>query len=635
MQVALRHRLYPMRWSIFVRYLLVLLCLTHFGCGGRKLKPAKEEVQEKKVNIEAPSDVERKPWELWGLGRDLNGISIQNEAIRKGDALVREGNYAEALREYLAINTASLPVDEQRALIARIAGAQISVGQYSAGLDAISSYIARQGMGAESVDGYYAIILGYGYGALGDVDQSLAWFGRADSTPSNSPIFSNTAALGAKQLVQAIPQASFDIIFAKWKDDLHFSDLFQRERAIRISPEYKPQSNAFAGGAFWTQQSGATIETPLQYDSSLAHLESFTVGVMLPLSGAFAPLGQGTRNGMETAIEVEQEPRIKVVFKDDQGDVGVTQNAALELARQEKVNVLVGSLLSEPANAIRRVAVQTRIAQLSLSKANVFETGENIFRLGATSNSQMDTLLDACTEKLHMTKFALVYPENNIGLEYANAFKKYISAKGLELLYEGTYGPQDAGKKGMLAAELEKLPVEGIFVPDSIEQARELFSLFPESFRDRVRPLGPATWDDPQALSQSQAVFRGAIFVSPFFAGNSNPLVARFIEKYTQKFGKKPDFLAAQGFDAMTIIIGAARKTLASGTPFELALKDVEQYDGLTGTMRVDVSGEVQRSYAVVEARNGELRALGNEVRIGKEDKKEEADSSTQSAPVQ
>ena len=153
--------------------------------------------------------------------------------------------------------------------------------------------------------------------------------------------------------------------------------------------------------------------------------------------------------------------------------------------------------------------------------------------------------------------------------------------------------------------------MQGIFLPDTLDQARNFFSLLPESFRDKVRPIGPATWDDPQALSQSQAIFRGAVFVSPFFLGSTNPLVAKFIDKYSQRFGKKPDFLAAQGFDAMTLIIGAARKTLSDGTPFELALKDVEQYDGLTGSMRVDVSGEIRRMYAVVEARGGEIRALG------------------------
>lgn len=618
-------------------FLCILAILGFSACGGapqRKLHPAGEgRSGSPKVNLEAPSDIQKKPWELWGLGRDLNGVSIHNDEIRRGDEYVSQGDYAAAFRIYDAIPVSSLSLDDQRSLIARKAGAQLAYGRYGDGLDTVSRFFTQQGKGADLVDGYFAVILGYGYGALGDTDQSLAWFARADGTVSNGPIFSNAAEHGARLLAQSIPAGAFDTAYSKWKDDLHFGNIFQQERALRSSPEYHPSGASLGGGAFWNQNvANNQIAVPLTGDTT--RLQSLAIGVVLPLSGSFAPLGQGTKNGMDIALEAEQESRIQVVYKDSQGDVSIAQKAAEDLVHSDKASAIIGPLLSEPANVVRRVALQSHVAQISLSKANVFETGDNIFRLGATSNSQMDTLLDACSEKLGMTKFALVYPETNIGLEYANAFKKYISAKGFELLYEGTYTAQDPGKLSLIAAEVEKLNVQGIFVPDSLDQARNFFALLPESYRDRVRPLGPATWDDPQALSQSQAVFKGAVFVSPFFLGSTNPLVGHFVEKYLQKFGKRPDFLAAQGFDAMTIAIGAARKTLSDGTPFELALKDVEQYDGVTGSMRVDIGGEIQRAYVVVEARSGELRALGSEVQIGKE-KQEKAISPTQSSPVQ
>lgn len=623
--------------SFFKRILLpIIMCgllLAGAGCGGsshRKTRPAREGPS--RINLEEPSEIEKKPWELWGLGRDLNGVSIKNEQIRRGDEFVRQGDYDSALRQYGTVDLQTLSPDDQRALIARKAGAELSVGKYSAGLDTVSRYFSQSGLGADTVDGHFAVILAYGYGALGDIDQSLAWFGRAEGTVSNSPVFSNAAEEGAKLLVQAIPAQSFDAAFAKWKDDLRFGGLFQQEKLHRAAPDYAAPAIALGSGAFWAQSLQTGYLTG-RFDQSGSAPQQFNIGVILPLTGPFAPLGIGTKNGMDVALDVEQEPRIHVAFKDSAGDTNAAQSAAADLVRIDKSNLIVGPLLSDAANAVRRVALQSRVAQLSLSKANVFETGEGIFRLGATSNSQMDTLLDACSQSLGMTKFALVYPENNVGLEYANAFKKYISAKGLELLYEGTYAQSDETKLGLIASELSKLPLDGVFIPDGLEQARILLSLLPEAFRDHVRPMGPATWDDPQALSQSQAIFKGAVFVSPFFLGSANSLVGRFVERYMQKFGKKPDFLSAQGFDAMTIAIGAARKTLTDGTPFELALKDVEQYDGLTGAMRVDVSGEIRRAYAVVEVRGGELRALGNEVRSGKE--KEETLSEPESPPIQ
>jgi ABC-type branched-subunit amino acid transport system substrate-binding protein len=321
---------------------------------------------------------------------------------------------------------------------------------------------------------------------------------------------------------------------------------------------------------------------------------------------------------MQIAIEVENEPRIEVIFKDPgfqdpAADLASAEQIARNLVKTDQVNLLVGPLLSEQAPAVRTVALQERIPQLSLSKGNAFETGDIIFRFGATSNSQMDTLLDAASDVLGMQKFAIVYPELPFGLEYATSFKKYLTAKGLQLVYEASYAPGDSSKLSIIASEVERLSIDGIFVPDNIEGARSFLSLLSEEFRNRVRPMGPATWDSPQALAQSQAIFNRAIFISPFFMGSSNPLIRKFIDRYKAKFGKAPDFLAAQGFDAITLAIGAARKVINEGGSFDLALKHIESYDGLTGRMQVDVSGEVRRAYAVLELREGRLQILARD----------------------
>jgi branched-chain amino acid transport system substrate-binding protein len=590
-------------------FLILLLFSVFSGCSSRKSKVSLAGRGSSGPALEAPSEKTLPPFVLWNFGQDLEGQSITDASLRRGDEFYKRGDVSGALSIYRTLDERYLTSQLYGALVVRKASAYLTVDQPQAALDVLSTYFDQANLSAEKVTGIFSLLLAYAYGASGEVDQSLAWFSKTYVTESSSALYSDSAQKGVQYLLNTIPTSDFLTVAAKWKSDPNIGQFVEQEDAIRSTPENKKVYAGPVGGDFWNNklpQINVALNTE-KNSEQLNKLEFTKVGVILPLSGPLAPLGEGTKNGMDIAIEAENESRTQVIFKDSGVDPNVTATIATELIKNDKVNLIVGPLLSEQANPVRAVSIQERVPQLSLSKGNAFETGDIIFRFGATSNSQMDALLDVVSDQLSMRKFAIVYPELPFGLEYAIAFKKYLTAKGLQLVYEASYASGDTAKLGVIAEEVSRLSIDGLFVPDNIEGSRNFLSLLSEDFRNRVRALGPATWDSPQELAQSQALFNRAIFVSPFFTGSSSPLTRRFIDRYKSKYGKAPDFLAAQGFDAMTMAIGAAKKVMSDGSSFDLALKDIESYDGLTGTMRVDVSGEVHRKYAVLEVKEGRV----------------------------
>lgn len=594
-----------------IRLLLTLFfSLIVVGCGGSsRPRPAPLSTRPSKPPIEVAPTVERAPWDLWSYGQDLEGQSLIDSAIRDGDGLLQRGDLAAAYQAYSSINRSLLSPSSNGALVVRMGSALLSLGRYREALDLISGFFAANGQGAEAVNGHFAVLLAYGYGAIGDFDQSLAWFARTDATVAPSSIFSTAAQMGARKLIAMIPPEQIDPVIAKWRSDAFAGPLLDREQRLRTAPDYVAPLRM---AAFWKLENGA--EPEMDSAAQVPSDESRKVGVILPLTGPLGTLGVATRNGMEMALQLEAEKRVTVVYKDDQGDPALAANAAKELIEKDKVAVVVGSLLSDPALAVKGVTQRTRVPQLSLSKSNTFETAERVFRLGATSNSQVDTLLDVCASKFGMTDFALVAPESAVGAEYSTAFKKYLNAKGLMLAYEATYAPGDASKLSIIASDLEKIKIQGLFIPDTVSGARELLGLFNDEFRDRVRPLGPVMWDDPTQLANSQAIFRRALFVSPFFRGGRSSFVAPFVDGFSQRFGSKPDFLAAQGFDAMLLAIRGLQRSFQESRPFEIAFKNIDRLDGLTGGLSVDVSGEIYRSYAIVEVADGALRIVDGHV---------------------
>jgi ABC-type branched-subunit amino acid transport system substrate-binding protein len=158
-----------------------------------------------------------------------------------------------------------------------------------------------------------------------------------------------------------------------------------------------------------------------------------------------------------------------------------------------------------------------------------------------------------------------------------------------------------------LAKSIEEAGAEAVFFPDSLTLAARFFGAFSNVHRDNIRPLGVGNWDSPQ-LAQSSTVMRGAIFVSPFFAASARPAVQQFVQNYRARYNQSPDFLAAQAFDALTLVQEIIRRQQIDQMSWAAAAQQIEVYEGLTGRIALRADGEFERLFSVVELQRGQLR---------------------------
>jgi branched-chain amino acid transport system substrate-binding protein len=182
-----------------------------------------------------------------------------------------------------------------------------------------------------------------------------------------------------------------------------------------------------------------------------------------------------------------------------------------------------------------------------------------------------------------------------------DAFKKKLASLNLSLDLEVSYVSGDETSMLEVAQQLEGTSAEAVLIPDSVDASAKLLANLSPSLKKRMRPLGTALWDNIAKVARSQALFERAIFVTPFFTQSNRPEVQQFINSFKGKYNTAPNFLAAQGFDAGTLIVNALRKAIQDGSTFEPALRSLPPYTGVTGLISVLPSGEVSRSFYVVE----------------------------------
>lgn len=587
--------------------LVLTVALFNLGCstqlqersyeGGRLAFPGPEGKTVKSATV-----VRFMPWEIWPLGSDLQGQVFKSGLILQGDKELRAGRRPQALDAYVQAQNAPLAPSEHESLVMRIASTELALDQPNKSLSTLSNYFRTSGKVVDDVDARFSLIFAYAYGRKGDLDQSVAWFARVARVAANDGGLRSAAEQGLASLLRSLPDERLNQLTEQWAADTFVRVVVAEERARRVgggSVEDGSQSGIWASSGFGTVVPASGSAT--------------TIGVLLPLSGSFANLGKSVRNGIDLALAGRMQtgsPDLRVAYRDSDASSDRAVESARELLTAEGASLILGPLLSEHAFAVGEFARHSRVPLLALAKNSNFTTGENVFRLGATVDSQVRSLIEVADERLHLKRYAMVYPEDAGGQELAEAFRNELNLRGLQIVYQSAYPKGNSDIFVSIAEGLEKSNAEAVFFPDSITTAARFFGSLSPSFRERARPLGVAMWDNPLQLANSSTVLEGAVFVSPFFSASSRPAIAQFNQSYQTAYGQAPDFLAAQGFDALTILAEATRRQRSEGIQLPMAIQQVDTYEGLTGRITVRSDGELQRQFSVVQMSNGKIQEV-------------------------
>jgi ABC-type branched-subunit amino acid transport system substrate-binding protein len=163
--------------------------------------------------------------------------------------------------------------------------------------------------------------------------------------------------------------------------------------------------------------------------------------------------------------------------------------------------------------------------------------------------------------------------------------------------------------------ELKDLPpyvdFEALFIP---EVAQKVGLFLPQlRFYDvqDVLLLGASDWNDPKLVEIAGRDAEGAVFTDVFFPRSEFPMVEEFVSAYYAAYGEEPDALAAEGYDAASILRELlSEEGLLSRSRLREALGHVRDFRGVSGLTSFDESGGTRKSLHLLTVRRGEIVEL-------------------------
>jgi ABC-type branched-subunit amino acid transport system substrate-binding protein len=376
------------------------------------------------------------------------------------------------------------------------------------------------------------------------------------------------------------------------------------------------------------------------------------IGVVLPLSGPYAHYGWSVLRGIVLALETYGTPagRYRIYVRDTAGEIARAVQAVEDLSSEGAVAVL-GPLRSLTTAAAAPSAEEVRIPLLALAQREDLPfLGSWVFRLGVTQSDQVRVLVRYAIERQGVRRFAILYPRDDYGTTFKNLFWDEVERNEGEVVGVESYEPDAVdvqtpirklvglyyltdeertlleekerlsrrpldNVERLAAPELATLPpyvdFEALFVP---ETAQKVALILPQlRFYDiqDVLLLGDSGWNDPKLPEIAGRDANGAVFTDVFFRRSEFPFVQEFVADYYAAYGEEPDALAAQGYDAASIL----RQILSDIVPLSRtrvreSLLRVRDFPGVSGLTSFDEVGGTRKNLYLLTVRRGEIGEL-------------------------
>jgi branched-chain amino acid transport system substrate-binding protein len=298
--------------------------------------------------------------------------------------------------------------------------------------------------------------------------------------------------------------------------------------------------------------------------------DTIKVGVIVEMSGPFAPYGHQITNGMRAYIKAKGDKvagkRIELIVKDTTGPApDLAKRVAQELVVRDKVQFLAGFGLTPNAMAVASVATEAKVPMIVMNAATsaITTKSPNVVRVSFTL-PQVTAPLAEWAAKHKLGKVYTLVSDYAPGLDAEATFKKVFVANGGTLV-GSVKVPLKNPDFSPFVQRIKDAKPEAVFIfTPAGESAVAFMKAFTERGLDKAGIKVIATGDvtDDDVLDAMGDAALGVITAHHYSAAHESPENDAFKQAYAEvaKTNPRPNFMAVGGWDGMHVVYEIANK---------------------------------------------------------------------------
>lgn len=359
--------------------------------------------------------------------------------------------------------------------------------------------------------------------------------------------------------------------------------------------------------------------------------KEIVIGEYGSLTGTAATFGISTQAGIDLAT-AEQNAKggiagvqIRVVVEDDQSKPEEAATAVSKILSSDRPVAVLGEVSSSRSLAAAPLLQRAGVPMITPSSTNekVTAVGDFIFRVCFIDPFQGEAIAKFAYNDKSIRRAAILRDvKNDYSVGLAEVFTKSFTGMGGEIVGDEAYSEGDFDFKAQLSTLIARTPDALILTGYYTEVARIAVQARELGYTGVF--LGGDGWDSETLVANGKEAIIGAYYTNHYSVDDPDPAVQAFITKYEAVYHKKPDGLAALGYDAAKILYLAmedvakdpkmaeafadrstAPATEGSRKAAREALRDrlarIENFPGVTGNITIDKDRNATKPAVVVE----------------------------------
>lgn len=383
------------------------------------------------------------------------------------------------------------------------------------------------------------------------------------------------------------------------------------------------------------------------------------IGIILPLTGKSSTLGQRALSAIRLGLGIsDSSSDFSLALYDTQGNPELAAKGVEKLLQDDKVIAIMGGLGAKEATAIAQKAEFFQVPFFTFSqKSDLTHDALYTFRNSVTPAMQTSKLVDFATQKLGYKRFAILYPNDAYGVEFANQFWDHVLAYGGTVVAAQVYDPKDVDlttyiqkmvgtyyvenraeeykeklderkekdkKKNPTGALKKKtrenevkenilepiVDFDAIFIPDSSKAMGQAIGFFRASDVAQMTYLGTNLWnteDLARRANQTNANKQNHFYFVDTIITDEQRKKSEFNSAFINTYKEDPSIIEVQTYESAKIL----RDTISNGARdrYSLAnrLKELGRKQGAFSEIYMNNSNEIVRELSVLTLENGSI----------------------------
>jgi branched-chain amino acid transport system substrate-binding protein len=296
-----------------------------------------------------------------------------------------------------------------------------------------------------------------------------------------------------------------------------------------------------------------------------------------------------------------------MVVVDDEGNPTTSINGNKRLVYLENAIVVIGAVHSSCTLANMEVTKEAGVPQITpiSTSPEITQKGNKwIFRTAATDAIQAENIVKIALEKLKKKRLAVIYVLDDYGRDATKVLLDVSNRMGYPPVAVESFNPDDKDFSSQLLKIKEKnadtLIIWSLYEPAALI-AKQVAQMGFE-----VQLMGGGGLTNSKYVELGGAATNGTIMCQTYHPSSKESHIVSFTEKFKKKYGRDPDPNAAQSYDAIMIVAEALEKVgVDDKSKLRDAIASILNFNGVTGIISFDDTGDAPREMKVIQIRNG------------------------------